>query len=127
MGRWQLLGKNPPILADSGHNIHSLQNTILQIQKQSYNKLHIVLGFVNDKNLDKVLPLFPSHAIYYFCRPNIPRGLDANVLQEQALNYSLTGEIYPSVKEALQSASQNADNQDFIFIGGSTFVVAEVL
>ena len=97
-----------------------------QIQKEKYDTLHIVLGVVNDKDLDEVLPLFPTHAIYYFCKPNIPRGLEATLLQEKALKFNLVGKTYPSVTEAYNHSRNIATKNDFIFVGGSTFVVAEL-
>ena len=98
-----------------------------QIQKEKYDTLHIVLGVVNDKNLDEILPLFPKEAIYYFCKPNIPRGLDARILKEKAATFGLRGEVYNSVSESYKKALQNANKSDFIYVGGSTFVVAEIL
>jgi len=82
---------------------------------------------VNDKDLDDVLPLFPKNAKYYFCRPNIPRGLDATALQEKAATFGLNGKVYSSVAEAYKNALENTSETDFIYIGGSTFVVAEIL
>jgi dihydrofolate synthase/folylpolyglutamate synthase len=86
-----------------------------------------VLGVVNDKDLDEVLPLFPKNAIYYFCKPNIPRGLDASILYQKATTFGLHGEVFNSVSEAYKKALQVATKSDFIYIGGSTFVVAEIL
>lgn len=126
-GRWQQLGENPKIICDTAHNAHGLEIVLNQLQNESYDKLHIVLGVVNDKNLDDILPLFPKNAIYYFCKPNISRGLDATHLKEKAAEWNLKGETYSSVSDAYQSAKENACTSDFIFIGGSTFVVAEIL
>src|SRR5690606_27333674 len=97
------------------------------VSEQKFDLLHIVLGVVNDKDLDEILPLFPSAAQYYFCKPEIFRGLDAGVLQHEAAQYDLIGEIYDSVSAAYSAAMSNASADDFIFIGGSTFVVAEIL
>ena len=97
-----------------------------QIQKEKYDTLHIVLGVVNDKDLDEVLPLFPIDAIYYFCKPNIPRGLETTILQEESRKHHLLGNVYPSVTDAYNNSKKNATKKDFIFIGGSTFVVAEI-
>jgi dihydrofolate synthase / folylpolyglutamate synthase len=88
---------------------------------------YLVLGVVNDKDLNEVLPLFPKNAIYYFCKPNIPRGLDASILAQKASLYGLNGKIYNSVSVAYAQARQNAQSSDFIYVGGSTFVVAEIL
>ncbi len=127
LGRWQQLGESPKVICDTAHNKNGLAIVLNQIKKEEFDKLHIILGVVNDKDLDEVLPLFPKNAMYYFCKPNIPRGLNALQLQEKAQLFELTGETYPSVSEAYQSALQNATPADFIYIGGSTFVVAEIL
>jgi len=126
-GRWQQLAENPKIICDTAHNAHGLSIVLKQLQKEKFEQLHIVLGVVNDKNLEEILPLFPINAIYYFCKPNIPRGLEAEVLREKAISFSLKGEIYNSVSNAYQAAKKNASINDFIYIGGSTFVVAEIL
>jgi dihydrofolate synthase/folylpolyglutamate synthase len=126
LGRWQQLGENPKVICDTAHNKNGLEIVLNQIQKETFSHLHIVLGVVNDKELDEVLPLFPQNATYYFCKPNIPRGLDASLLQEKALQFSLTGNTYDSVTTAYSSAKKNAAKNDFIYIGGSTFVVAEL-
>ena len=126
-GRWQQLGEFPKIICDTAHNKNGLEIVMKQIQKEKYDTLHFVLGVVNDKDLDEILPLFPKDAIYFFCKPNIPRGLDARILQEKAATFNLKGEVYNSVSESYKSAIQNATNSDFIYIGGSTFVVAEIL
>jgi dihydrofolate synthase/folylpolyglutamate synthase len=126
-GRWQQLGTMPKIICDTAHNKHGLEIVLNQIQKESFDKLHIVLGVVNDKDLDEVLPLFPQNAIYYFCKPNIPRGLEAEVLAKKAAKFGLNGKIYNSVSDAYEKAKQNAEASDFIYVGGSTFVVAEIL
>ncbi len=126
-GRWQQLGENPKIICDTAHNSHGLKIVLTQIQKDTFDKLHLVLGVVSDKDLNEILPLFPKNATYYFCKPNIPRGLDAIILKEKASDFKLFGEIFPSVSNAYQTAKLNATANDFIYIGGSTFVVAEIL
>lgn len=126
-GRWQQLGENPKIICDTGHNPHGLKIVLNQINKEHFEKLHIVLGFVNDKDLDDILPLFPKKAIYYFCKPNIPRGLDATILKEKAHAFELVGKSFNSVSEAYQNARELASFNDFIFVGGSNFVVAEIV
>ncbi|HEX5743049.1 MAG TPA: bifunctional folylpolyglutamate synthase/dihydrofolate synthase, partial [Flavobacteriaceae bacterium] len=98
-----------------------------QIKNEKFEQLHIVLGVVNDKDLDEVLPLFPKNAIYYFCKPNIPRGLEALTLKEKAAQYGLKGAILHSVPEAYKKAKESANSNDFIYVGGSTFVVSEIL
>ena len=126
-GRWQSLGERPGIICDTAHNPDGLELVIEQLLSQDYKRLHIVLGFVKDKTLEKVLPLFPSEAVYYFACPDIPRGLDAQILRQKALGNRLQGESYASVKRALQAARKAAAAEDLIFVGGSTFVVAEVV
>jgi dihydrofolate synthase/folylpolyglutamate synthase len=126
-GRWQQLGESPKIICDTAHNTHGLTIVLQQIQKEVFDSLHIVLGVVNDKDLNEVLPLFPKNAIYYFCKPNIPRGLEAEILAQKASAYGLNGKIYNSVSDAYAQAKQNAAPSDFIYVGGSTFVVAEIL
>lgn len=125
-GRWQQLGENPKIICDTAHNKHGLAVVMNQIQKETFDNLHIVLGVVNDKDLDSILPLFPKNAQYYFCRPDSSRGLATEILKVAAKKYNLLGEKYDSVSEAFAAAKQNATENDFIYVGGSTFVVAEL-
>ena len=127
LGRWQQLNEKPKVICDTAHNSHGLKIVLNQIDNEKFNTLHIVLGVVNDKDLDSILPLFPKKANYYFCKPNIPRGLDATILKQKASEYQLIGNLYNSVSNAYEDALKNASKNDFIFIGGSTFVVAEVL
>lgn len=127
LGRWQQLGEKPLIIADTAHNRHGLEVVMPQILRQEYQQLHMVMGVVNDKDLDSILPLFPKKAVYYFARPNIPRGLEAEVLQAAALHFGLMGNVYGSVQDAYEAALNSANPDDFIYIGGSTFVVAEIL
>ena len=126
-GRWQQLGENPNIICDTAHNNEGLLIVLHQLKNQIFDTLHIVLGVVNDKDLDSILPLFPQNALYYFCKPNIPRGLDENLLHQKAKQYSLKGHVYNSVSNAYRAAQDNACARDLIFVGGSTFVVAEIL
>lgn len=126
-GRWQQLSAHPTIICDTAHNKDGLLYTLKQIHETKYNHLHIVLGVVNDKDLDSILPLFPKNATYYFCQPAIPRALSKEILQSKASDFSFVGSVYPSVKHALKAAKKNALPNDFIYVGGSTFVVAEVL
>jgi len=126
-GRWHQLQDAPKVIADTAHNRHGLEIVLNQVQKEDFDKLHFVLGVVNDKDLDDILPLFPKNAFYYFSRPNIPRGLDAALLQAKAADYGLKGEIYDSIPEAYVKALAAAGSGDFIYVGGSTFVVAEIL
>ena len=127
LGRWQIVGNNPLMVCDTGHNEAGIKAILNQIKNTAYKELHIVLGMVNDKNIDKILSLFPQKAIYYFTKASIPRALSENILKEKALNFNLVGNSYTSVNEAVNSAKVNANEPDFIFIGGSTFVVADFL
>ena len=125
-GRWQQINDFPKVICDTAHNKHGLTITLKQIQNEKYNSLHIVLGVVNDKDLDEILPLFPKKESYYFCKPNIPRGLDAVLLQQKALIHKLKGQVFNSVSEAYNEALHKALPTDFIYVGGSTFIVAEI-
>lgn len=127
LGRWQVLNTKPKVVCDTGHNTEGLRLVMDQLSTEEYKTLHIVLGVVSDKDLASILPLLPTDAIYYFCKPNIPRGLDASLLFSQARGFGLVGEEYISVKKAYDAAVNNASADDFVFVGGSTFVVAEVL
>ena len=126
-GRWQILNYSPKVICDTAHNREGLSLVIKQLNTVSYDQLHIVFGVVDDKNLDTILPLFPKNAIYYFCKPNVVRGLDEEELKQKALLYSLLGQTYSSVNDAYQKSFLAAAKNDLIFVGGSTFVVAEVL
>ena len=126
-GRWQTLGSYPTIVCDTGHNVGGLTYVMEQLKKQTYTHLHIVVGFVKEKDVNGVLELFPKEATYYFCSPAIARGLNVDTLKEIATAKGLQGERYSSVAEALNAAKAQALPTDFIFVGGSTFVVAEVL
>ena len=126
-GRWQTLSSYPTIVCDTGHNVGGLTYVMEQLKKQTYTNLHIVVGFVKEKDVNSVLELFPKEATYYFCSPAIARGLNVDTLKEIATAKGLQGERYSSVAEALNAAKAQALPTDFIFVGGSTFVVAEVL
>ena len=126
-GRWQTLGSYPTIVCDTGHNVGGLTYVMEQLKKQTYTHLHIVVGFVKEKDVNSVLELFPKEATYYFCSPAIARGLNVDTLKEIATAKGLQGERYSSVAEALNAAKAQALSTDFIFVGGSTFVVAEIL
>ncbi len=127
IGRWQILQKQPMVVCDSAHNSEGLRLVMEQLERQRFDNLHLVLGFVKGKDLDALLPLFPKEAKYYFARPNIPRGLDVDLLHEKAKKFGLKGHAYQSVGSALRSAVETAKTSDFVFIGGSTFTVAEVI
>ncbi len=126
-GRWQVLQQEPKIVCDTAHNKEGLSYTMQQLQAESYNNLYIVFGVVSDKDLDSIISLLPKNATYYFCKPNVQRGLDEDLLKEYFLNKGFTGNSYSSVNEALDAAKLNANTDDLIYVGGSTFVVAEVL
>ena len=125
-GRWQLLQVNPIILADTGHNEAGIGEVVNQLKKYSYSKLWMVIGMVNDKDISKVLDLLPKEANYIFCQASIPRAMDAHELARKGNEKGLIGQVIPIVTEALEFARKNASPDDLIFVGGSTFVVAEI-
>lgn len=127
MGRWQQLGDEPKIICDTAHNKEGLQLVLEQLKEEVFDSLHIVLGFVKEKDLKTILPMFPVNAIYYFCQLNISRGLPADLLRDLAQEYNLIGQVFEDVSKAYAAAKLAATKSDFIFVGGSTFVVAEVL
>jgi len=126
-GRWEQIHSKPVSIADTAHNSHGLKPVLKQVLAQKYDTLRFVIGMVNDKDLDEVLPLFPKNAVYYFCRPDIPRGLDAQILADAAKKYGLNGNFFSGVPQAYSAALQDAAPADFIYVGGSTFVVSEIL
>jgi dihydrofolate synthase/folylpolyglutamate synthase len=126
-GRWQVLQIQPKVVADTAHNKEGLTYTMNQIKTEPYDKLHLVLGFVNDKNLDTIIDLFPMEAHYYLCKPNVQRGLDTDVLKKYFVSKNYKVEAYNSVAEAFEMAKKKASSNDFIYVGGSTFVVAEII
>ncbi len=127
MGRWQVMSEHPLTVCDTGHNVNGIEYVIKQIEQQTYRQLHMVIGMVKDKDISKVLKLLPTHATYYFCNADIPRALPASELALQASALNLNGTTFGSVQEALAAAQKNASSDDMIFIGGSTFVVAEII
>jgi len=126
-GRWEVLSTHPLTICDTGHNPDGIQEVLKNIAATPYEHLHFVMGMVNDKDISKVLAMLPKNATYYFCKPDIPRGLEAESLQQQAEAFGLHGDTYPTVKQALQSAQKAAKKADLVFVGGSTFVVAEIV
>jgi dihydrofolate synthase / folylpolyglutamate synthase len=126
-GRWQQLGENPLIISDTGHNEAGIRLVVDQLLKEPFDRLHIVFGMVNDKDVNTILSLLPENAEYYFTKASIERALDENILMTKATSYGLRGNAYPSVQKALDAAKLNAGKNDLIFVGGSTFVVAEVV
>ena len=127
MGRWQIIGNNPLTVCDTGHNEDGIKMVVSQIKNTAYKTLHFVFGVVADKNPSAILRLLPTDAVYYFTRANIPRALDEKDLAQKATEFGLKGECYLSVQEAFNAAKLNAGKNDLIFVGGSTFVVAEIL
>jgi len=127
MGRWQTLSLNPLTIADIGHNPDGIREVLEQIALTPHQKLHFVIGVVNDKDILTMLGKLPAKATYYFCKADIPRGMDAGELARKAQEFSLKGKVYSSVKEALKAAQNTADPNDLVMVGGSAFVVAEVV
>jgi dihydrofolate synthase/folylpolyglutamate synthase len=126
-GRWQVAGEHPKIVLDTGHNVGGMAYNVRQLQSEKYDVLHIVFGMVNDKDISAVLGLLPSNAEYYFTQANLPRALDARLVAEQAERFGLKGEVFHRVSDAFTAAKNRAGKNDFIFVGGSTFIVAETL
>jgi len=127
LGRWQTVGTNPRSICDTAHNADGIAAVIRQIRQIPWKKLHMVWGMVNDKDPDRILPLLPREARYYFTRSSVPRSMDADSLAERAREYGLTGSPFPGVAEAYRAAQAGAGPDDLIFTGGSTFVVADLL
>ena len=127
LGRWQVLSQQPLTIADTGHNEAGIKEVISQIKQTPHRQLHFVLGMVSDKDISKILELLPKTATYYFCKANIPRAMEADVLKNMAQQKGLTGVAYTSVPAALEAAKRNSHADDMVFIGGSTFTVAEVV
>lgn len=126
-GRWQVLKTNPLTICDTGHNKDGITAVVSQLHRMHARQIHFVLGMVSDKDHDEVLRLLPKQATYYFCRADVPRALDAERLRQKAFKQGLNGSVYPSVMHAYRSAQNNAGPNDLVFVGGSTFVVAEVI
>ncbi len=126
-GRWQLIGRKPLIICDTGHNLDGIREVVRQIRLVPHEELHMVFGMVEDKERGEILDSLPRFARYYFCKPAVPRGLDAQKLLAEAETLGLAGQAFPGVGEALEAARSRAAEKDLIFVGGSTFVVAEVV
>ena len=127
MGRWQTVNSEPRIICDTGHNEHAMRQIVEQLKSETYDQLHIVIGMVDDKDVTAVLKLLPKDATYYFTQADIARAIPAEQLAEQAGELGLTGSVYPIVQQAVEAAQQKAANKDLIFIGGSSFIVADAL
>lgn len=127
-GRWQILKSDPLVICDTGHNIEGIKQIVEQLKSINYQKLHFVIGFVQDKNIEDILDLLPTERVdYYFCQPKIQRALKIEKLTSIAKKKGITGLIFKNVKQAYEQAINNANTKDLVFIGGSTFVVAEIL
>jgi len=127
LGRWQIISTEPLIICDTAHNIDGLNEVVNQINKIQFNNLHFIIGLVNDKNIDSILSILPKKAYYYFCQADVPRAMNKTDLQTESKKFNLKGEVFPSVKKALNQAKKRAKRNDLIFVGGSTFVVAEII
>ena len=127
MGRWQKILETPVAYCDTGHNKAGIQYIVEQLSRQTYRQLHIVMGMVNDKDISGVLAMLPKDAIYYFTKASVSRALNENEVKRLAGEAGLEGNTYPSVKDAFEAAQASAHPDDFIFIGGSTFIVADLL
>lgn len=127
MGRWQKLADKPTLVCDTGHNVGGISYIVEQLKQQKYERLHIVIGMVNDKDVSGVLALLPKDALYYFTKASVKRALPETELQNLALPYGLHGNTYPDVEAAVAAAKEKANTDDFIFVGGSSFIVADLL
>ncbi|MDO5665664.1 MAG: folylpolyglutamate synthase/dihydrofolate synthase family protein [Bacteroidia bacterium] len=127
MGRWHTLQEKPKIVCDTGHNAHGMRYIAEQLKQEKYNRLHIILGMANDKDIASVLALLPQNAIYYFTKASVERALNEKILAQQAAAFKLRGKTFETVAQAIEEAQKNADEKDLIFIGGSSFVVADAL
>jgi dihydrofolate synthase/folylpolyglutamate synthase len=127
MGRWQKMRQNPTLICDTGHNTGGIKYIIEQLSNISYNCLHMVIGMVNDKDIRGVLSMLPKHATYYFTKASVSRALNENDLNQLAQEFGLNGTIHTDVKSATENALRHADKNDLIFVGGSSFIVADFL
>ena len=129
MGRWQTVHNEPTVICDTGHNIGAWENLRLQLDEafEHHPRLHLVIGMASDKDVDSVLSMMPEQASYYFTQASVRRALPEEELARKAHKYGLYGTTYPTVREAIRAAAEEARKDDLIFIGGSTFVVADAL
>jgi dihydrofolate synthase/folylpolyglutamate synthase len=129
LGRWQEVA-NPingaRVIADGGHNSSAIAHIVQMLEKETYDRLHIVIGTVNDKSIDSMLELLPNTAKYYFTQAQIPRALNSNELKLKAAKFELYGESFETVDQAFSSAIMHSSENDLIFVGGSIFVIAEI-
>ncbi|MDD4696819.1 MAG: bifunctional folylpolyglutamate synthase/dihydrofolate synthase [Fermentimonas sp.] len=127
MGRWQLLRSDPKVICDIAHNSHGISYVVERLKSEDFNRLHFIFGMANDKDTDSVMKLLPVNAVFYFTKASVDRALDEKILAGSAANYGLKGDTYPNVSETVKAAIKNADKEDLIFIGGSSFIVADAL
>ena len=127
LGRWQWLSENPRIVCDTGHNVEGVRCVVAQLNNTPHKKLRIVLGLTGDKDIDGILALLPKDAVYYFTQANVPRALKVGDLMQRALPHELKGQAFATSAEALAAAKQEAEPEDLIFVGGSTYLVGEVM
>lgn len=127
MGRWQKLEDSPKLVCDTGHNVGGISYIVEQLKHQKYEHLHFIIGMVNDKDISGVLALLPKEAVYYFTKASVKRALPEEELQNLARSAGLEGEAYPDVQTAVSAAKEKAGTKDFIFVGGSSFIVADLL
>lgn len=127
LGRYQVVQESPKLICDTGHNKEGISLVVSQLLEEDFKKLHIVFGVVDDKDLSGVLPLLPKQAVYYFTKPSIARGLSEEKLKASAQEYGLVGDNYATVEKAVNIALSKANPKDLIYVGGSTFVVADYL
>jgi dihydrofolate synthase/folylpolyglutamate synthase len=127
MGRWQVIQTNPLVVCDTGHNEAALNELVAQIISSDHSEYHFILGFSNDKNIEKISKIFPKDGSYYFVKPNVGRGMDANEVKKIFFLNNRIGKSFNSSNEALSEAYKYAKQNDFVFIGGSTFIVSEVI
>ncbi|MCA1750703.1 MAG: bifunctional folylpolyglutamate synthase/dihydrofolate synthase [Flavobacteriales bacterium] len=126
-GRWEVISESPRAIADVGHNAEGVAMAVGMLKAETYRRLHIVWGMAADKDADEILSLLPADAIYYWCKPDVPRGKDAELLREQAEKFDLHGAVHGSVPDAYAAALATAESDDLVFVGGSVFVVGEIL
>ena len=126
-GRWQVIEENPLTICDTAHNESALKEIVEQLLELDHEKLHFILGFSNDKDIEAIANIFPTNSEYYFVKPNVERSMESKLIMEIFSKSKRSGNNYKSVKDAFAKANNEADKEDIIFIGGSTFVVAEVL
>ena len=127
MGRWQTISKEPLTICDTGHNVGGMQYITRQLQETPHERLHIIIGMVNDKDVNTVLSMLPKDAVYYFTQASVKRAMPAEEFSQIAEKHNLHGSCYKDVESAYRAAKQNAGKKDLIFIGGSTFIVADML